>query len=111
MIRTRLRVVCAGDLERTEHVFSKDVAFEIDGFAHAQRPQVRMLPGVRNDLNVEAAVVHARNGQADPVDGDRALANDRRGEGGGYSIVIHHDSPSHRISSTRPVASTCPCTK
>ena len=90
------------DLERTEHVLAEHVTFEVDGVAHAQRPQVRVLPRVRNDLHVEAAVVHARDGQADSVHRDRALANDRRRERGRIPTVIHQDSPSCRISSIAP---------
>ena len=46
--------------------------------ADADGAQVGVLPRVGNDLNVEAPMIHARHRQADPVHGDRSLADDRR---------------------------------
>ena len=44
--------------------------------------EVRVLPGVGNNLHVEVPLVDARHGQADAVHRDRSLAHDVGGEQG-----------------------------
>src|SRR6266511_6190687 len=64
----------AGDrCEQALDVLGYEVGFEVDGRADAFVPQGRDGERVRDGGNVERAVAEGRHGEADPVDGDRAL--------------------------------------
>src|ERR1043165_7489697 len=47
-----------GDLDGAQHVLAEHVAFEVDRIVDLQRPEVGVLPRERNDLDVEAPIVH-----------------------------------------------------
>ena len=65
-----------GKAEQLFGVFGDDVAFEVDHIAADALGQRRLLVGVRDGRDGQARLGHARNGEADAVDGDRALLHD-----------------------------------
>src|SRR5207253_1424160 len=65
-----LRVICSlvfDQFHRAQHVLAEQVALEVHQVVDLQEPEVGVLPGERDDLDVEAAIVHAGDGQADPI--------------------------------------------
>ena len=61
-------------------VFADHVAFEIDARSGSGAAQVRVRPGVRNDLHLERIVGQRRDRQADAIHRDRALGHEQRRE-------------------------------
>src|SRR4051794_30772551 len=55
------------------HVLGQDVDLEIDGSPLPRRAERRALEGLRDQRDREPVVADLRDGQRDPVDGDRAL--------------------------------------
>src|SRR3954467_4907556 len=58
------------------HVFGEDVHLEVDGSPLPRRAERRALEGLRDQRDREPVVADLRDGQRDPVDGDRALLHD-----------------------------------
>src|SRR3954447_14115691 len=58
------------------HVLGQDVDLEIDGSPLPRRAERRALEGLRDQRDREPVVADLRDGQRDPVDGDRALLHD-----------------------------------
>src|SRR4051794_36428154 len=58
------------------HVLGQDVDLEIDGSPLPRRAERRALEGLRDQGHREPVVADLRDGQRDPVDGDRALRHD-----------------------------------
>src|SRR5688572_17489839 len=62
--------------EKSFHVLGGDVHLEVHGVAGALVAQRRHLHRVRDHRDTEAVVVHHGDGEADAIDGDRALLHD-----------------------------------
>ena len=58
------------------NIFSQNVGFQIDGIAGNAIADIGVFVGVGNHRNFGDAIVPARNGQADAIDGDGAFGND-----------------------------------
>src|SRR4051794_5124367 len=58
------------------HVLGEDVDLEIDGSPLPSGAERRALEGLRDQRDREPVVADLRDGQRDPVDGDRALLHD-----------------------------------
>ena len=58
------------------HVFSDNVALQIDRIAQFLLKQDRLCSGMGNDGDLERLAVDRRHSQADAVDGDRAFLDD-----------------------------------
>jgi len=66
----------AGEFCDANDVLAENVTFQIDRISRLRKMQIRMLPRIRDDLNVKAVAVETCHGQADPVNGDGSLSND-----------------------------------
>src|SRR3954453_23206770 len=58
------------------HVLGEDVDLEVDGSPLPRRAERRALEGLRDQRDREPVLADLRDGQRDPVDGDRALLHD-----------------------------------
>ena len=65
---------------RSDDIFAKYVALEIDTVPKPDRSEIRMIPRIGNDLDVEPVPTQTGDREADAVHGDRSFMNDIRGE-------------------------------
>src|SRR5208337_238434 len=66
----------AASFEIALHVLPQNIALEIDGIAEFEVAHISVLIGEGDDGDFGDAIVPARHGEADAVDGDGALGND-----------------------------------
>ena len=63
------------------HIAGEHVNFQIDTAAHAQMLQCSVDKGMRNQVDGKTGAADPIGGQADAIDGDRALARNVSGQG------------------------------
>ena len=110
MGRRRLRRH-ARELGDPDNVLAEDVAFDIHEIPLSARLQVRVLPRIRNDLHVEVPIVDPATVRLMPFTVIDPLRTMYGASSGGKLDREPGRSPSGRMSSMVPVASTCPWTK
>src|SRR3546814_10651615 len=75
--------------EQSLHVLGGDVDLEVHKVADTLVTERRDLGGVRDDGHREAVVGGVHDGEADPVDGDRALPHNAAEQ-----VLGHPDEPA-----------------
>src|SRR5213080_3723578 len=70
----------ARQLRHAHHVFAEDVDLDVDDVPLLHVFERGVFPRVGNDLNVEAPLVDAGDGEADAIDRDRPLPDNVWGE-------------------------------
>src|SRR5262245_32415155 len=66
----------AGKLHRPHYVLSNHVAFDVYPTTRSRATKRCVLPGERNDLNVELCISEVGDRQADPIERDRTLPDE-----------------------------------
>src|SRR4051812_19302849 len=93
---------------RTGNVLADHVALQVHVLLRADRRQIRVLPGERDNHHIELVVAQVSHRQADPVDRDRPLAHDerreRRGELNRHPMRIAVGADRSQLSDTIHVA-------
>src|SRR3954471_20368845 len=69
---------CLRQFHRTGDVLADHVGLQVHPLVRADRRQVRVLPGERDNHHIELVVAQVSHRQADPVDRDRPFAHDER---------------------------------
>ena len=105
--RPRHRHPVRGAFQQALDVLGDDVDLEVHGVARALAAEGGDLGGVRDDGDGEAVVGGVDDGEADAVDGDRALLHDVAEQSAG----MRDAQVGRRRRRSRRRASTWPCTR